>query len=897
MFSSSFMFQKPNSTIRIFDRSDYYTLHGNDALFAAKEIFKTTSVCKKIGPEHNKIDGVILNKNHFETFIRDLLLVKQYRVEVYVNNGSAKNQDWNVEYKGSPGNLAQFEEVLFNNNDVAVESAILAVKVGSEGTSKIVGVSCIDSIKSIISVSEFEDGDSFMNLETIVVLLKPKECVLQVGEGNTDFQIVKQLMERNNVLVTPKKKRDFSTDSLVQDLNNLLRFNKGQQRNSQALPEINLKRAMAATASLISYLNLTASSGEGGLFTLEEIPRNQYLRLDAAAIKALNLEPSGRLGASANSSLLGLLDKCKTALGKRLLAQWIRQPLRDLALINERHEVVEALVADTDTRSTLSEDYLGRIPDLHQLAKKLGNKKAGLQECYRIYQCMMYLPLFLEKLNALAHVPAVKAMIFDSLRESIEEMDKFQQMVEQTIDLDSADRGDFLVKAEFDDELKVLKSEMDDIENKIQKVLHKAANDLGMESGKSIKLELNPRLGYLFRITLNEEKNIRNNKSYTVVNSIKGGIRFKNKNLEILNDEYLSKKNSYTSQQKLIVAEIVETAAGYVPPIKVIGGIIATLDVLNSFAQVAVSASEMYVRPKMLSNETQELRLVKVRHPCLEIQDGVNYIANDAHFTKDSRFHIITGPNMGGKSTYIRSIGVTALMAHIGSFVPCERATISILDSILARIGADDSQIRGLSTFMAEMVETSAILRTATSNSLVIIDELGRGTSTYDGCGIAWAIAEHLAKNVKSYCLFATHFHEITRLAEDVPSVNNFHVTALVDEKLVLLYKVKPGICDQSFGIHVARMANFPDDVIEFAKQKQAELEDLQGAVFEGSDNPEKKRNIINDGEKMIKDFMEKCTGSNESFTDEELINRVRNLKEEVLAHNNPYIKALLGMS
>uniref|UniRef100_A0ABD2WUW8 DNA mismatch repair proteins mutS family domain-containing protein n=1 Tax=Trichogramma kaykai TaxID=54128 RepID=A0ABD2WUW8_9HYME len=891
-------FQKPSSTVRFFNRSDFYSLHGDDALFAAEEVFKTTSLCKKIGPADNKIDSVILNKNTFESFVRDLLLVKQYRVEVYVNQKTTKNQDWTIEYKGSPGNLSQFEDLLFGNNDVAVDAVVIAVKTSSDASSKHVGISCIDMVKSTISVCEFKDDENFIDLEALIVSLKAKECVLP-NENAQDLQTIKAIMERNNVLVTMKKKTEFGTDSLIQDLNLLIRFAKGQQQNAQALPQTNLNLAMSATAALINYLNMTGDDGNSGQFTIEEIQRSRYLRLDSAAIKALNLEPRTDLPAniqSSTSSIVGILDKTRTAAGKRLLSQWVRQPLRDLAPIKERHDVVEALLEDSELSSSLSEEHLRRVPDLQQLAKKLARKKAGLSDLYKIYQCLSHMPVMVEKLQSLNNIAAAKAMFLDPLKEHLEEMDKFQQMVEQTIDLEAADKGEFLVKAEFDDELKELKSQMDEKEGKMQNLLSKVADDLSMEAGKSIKLETNPQHGYHFRCSLREDKSLRNSKNYTILDSIKGGIRFRNKKLESLNEDYMAAKNAYTQQQKSIVVEIIDTAGGYVPPLKNLGNVIATLDVLNSFALAASCASEVYVRPKMLPSESQELDLVQIRHPCLELQEEIDYIANDAHFTKDSRFHIITGPNMGGKSTYIRSVGVSVLMAHIGSFVPCQRATISVLDSILARIGADDCQIKGLSTFMAEMVETSAILRTSTSNSLVIIDELGRGTSTYDGCGIAWAIAEHLAKEVKAYCLFATHFHEITRLSADVSTAKNFHVKAIVDEKLTLLYQVKPGVCDQSFGIHVAKMANFPEDVIEYAKQKQAELEDVQGIVFEGSDDPAKKNKVLQEGEEIIKEFMKNCKEF-ESLPEEEILPKVAELKKQAISRNNPYINALLGVS
>lgn len=895
--------EKLDTTIRFFNRSDYYTVHGSDALFAAQEIFKTTSVCKKIGAEPHKTEGVILNKSHFETFVRDLLLVKQYRVEVYVNQGSSKNQNWILEYKGSPGNLSHFEDILFGNNDIAVGVSVIAVKLGTEGKSRVVGLSCVDVVSTLISVTEFQDNESFSNLEAVTVTLAPKECLLIQGEGSSEFQTLKQLMERNNVMVTLRKKNEFASDSIIDDLNTLIKFKRGQKQNAQSLPEVNLNLAMSATSALIKYLDLTSDEGHMNQFKLNQIEQSRYIRLDSAAIKALNIEPHtdtiSNLHGNPVASVLTLLDKCRTPHGHRLIAQWVRQPLKNLSLIKERHDVVELLVKNNELRSTLSDDYLKRIPDLQQLAKKLARKKSTLQDCYKIYLCVSYLPKLLEQLSSEGNVTALKVMIMDPLKELIEDMDKFQQLVEQTIDLDAAEKGDFMVNPGFADDLKTLKDAMDEIEETIQQQLNKAANDLCLEAGKTIKLESNQQFGYYFRVTLKEEKILRNKKNYTTLDSNKAGVRFRNNKLNELNDDFIDARNKYLERQKDVITEIVGIAAGYSDIVRTIGGVLACLDVLTAFATAAVSANKVYVRPKMVPSEEGELNLVQIRHPCLEMQQGVDYIANDISFKRDQcHFCIITGPNMGGKSTYIRSVGVAALMAHIGSFVPCDKATISLLDCILARVGADDSQLKGLSTFMMEMIETAAILKTATCNSLVIIDELGRGTSTYEGCGIAWSIAEHLARDIKSYCLFATHFHEITKLAEEIPAVKNQHVTALVeDNKLTLLYKVMPGICDQSFGLHVAKMANFPSVVIDFAKKKQAELEDYQGVAFEGSDNPEKKRKIIQEGEILISQFLKKCKAVDQSLPVDDIVSQVSSFQEEILSHKNPYVDALLGCS
>nr|CAD7412078.1 unnamed protein product [Timema cristinae] len=392
-----------------------------------------------------------------------------------------------------------------------------------------------------------------------------------------------------------------------------------------------------------------------------------------------------------------------------------------------------------------------------------------------------------------------------------------------------------------------MRNSMNSIEDQIKKLLSRVASDLNLEAGKTLKLESNNQLGYFFRVTLKEEKVLRDNKKYQTLDTNKSGVRFRNSALADLNSDYQHHKEQYSEQQKAIVAEIIGIAAGYVSTLHYLNDVLARLDVLTSFAEVAATAPKPYVRPFIKSDGLRVMRLKGVRHACLEVQDGVSFIANDAEFREDEQtFHIITGPNMGGKSTYIRSVGIVVLLAQVGSFVPCDEAEMTLVDAILARVGADDCQVKGMSTFMMEMVETSAILRKATCHSLVIIDELGRGTSTFEGCGLAWAIAEYLAKEVKAFCLFATHFHELATLADEVPSVVNKHVSALiVNNTLTLLYRVRPGMCDQSYGIYVAKMAKFPASVIQMAHEKQSELEHYKNFDFDGT--AEERNKIIED--------------------------------------------------
>jgi len=285
-----------------------------------------------------------------------------------------------------------------------------------------------------------------------------------------------------------------------------------------------------------------------------------------------------------------------------------------------------------------------------------------------------------------------------------------------------------------------------------------------------------------------------------------------------------------------------------------------------------------------------------LRHPIVELQDNVNFIPNDVHFDPDSSLHIITGPNMGGKSTYLRSVGMAVLMAQVGSFVPAEEAELSVIDSILVRIGASDCQVEGISTFMAEMVETHSILTTATSSSLVLIDELGRGTSTYDGFGLAWAVSEHIAKVIKCPTLFTTHYTELTELAAQVKNVTNFHVSALVSEgKLTLLYQLQPGVCDQSFGIDVATIANFPEKVIEDAKKRIFKLEGYDWKQEETLTGEERQKIAIEGGQ-LISDYLCKIKDL-DGLDDTELVIKFKEIKEEIRGINNDYLKGVISLA
>ncbi|CAH8609702.1 unnamed protein product [Heterobilharzia americana] len=609
--------------------------------------------------------------------------------------------------------------------------------------------------------------------------------------------------------------------------------------------ELLLTGALTCLSAIINFLDLKGDDMNANAFTLETFSLETHVRLDSAACRALHLLP-GPDDKNKFHSVFGTLNNCRTTQGQRLLAQWLRQPLLDKAKIEERLDLVESLVEETCLRRGLNEDFLRRIPDLQRLGRRLQKKKgSGLQDVYRIYQAVIRLPHAISLLRQYtgSKQPILQECLVTPLQESVTDFSQYKEMVESTIDLDYvSQRNEFIIRADFDDDLRELREKLNSLEERIKEEFGRCARKLNLEQNKSIKLETNEQHGYFMRVTLKDEKRLRDFQSFEILDTQKGGVRFRNEKIASLNEDYSEVKREYTEAQRSIVDEVVRVAAGYIEPINRLNTTTALLDVVVSLAIAAISSSGMpYVRPKILPQESGRIILKEARHPCLEMQDGVCVIPNDVHLERDKQiFLLITGPNMGGKSTYIHSVGVIVAMAQIGSFVPCSYAEIMPVDAIMARVGAADYQCRGVSTFLAEMLETSAVLRSVTPNSLVIIDELGRGTSTYDGFGLAWAVASFLAgPQVGCFSLFATHFHELTSLAYHMPKrVANLRVLCNVstenpndneaEGKVTMLYKVEPGVCSRSYGLDVARLAGLPMAVIEQAESQASKDEELE---------------------------------------------------------------------
>lgn len=816
-------------TIRVVDKTDYYTVLEEDAQLVAEQIYKTNAVIKTVFFQGKEFKYVTLSPSVFQNFVRMVVFELNYKLEIY-------DKYWKLLKIASPGNLGDLDTIL-NSSDMATISLIAALKIGAGNK---IGICFVDSFAKQIGVCEYADNELYSNTESLLIQLGVKELLLPES-ADPEMGKLRQVVERCNVFVSECKPGMWNDKNIEQDLGTLTGSSFSLATNDVA----SLKFALQCCSALVAYLQLLK---EETVFELVIHNLAQYMRLDFSAVRALNIFPASSGGGTSNS-IFGLLNHCKTTGGSRMLSQWLKQPLLDVEAIKRRHLLVGLFVDEPASRSDI-QDVLKHVPDIVRLGRKLTQAKSKLDDLIRLYQLVVHLPGLVDSLqNAYDSAPPDVAQILeDSWKSQLavhsSALGKLQDLVETTVDLESLDMATSMsgssvqINAGFSEALTELSGKLDQVREQLSREHGKVADDLGMEMDKKLKLENHHVHGWCFRLTRTDSAVIRGNKRYQELATVKAGVFFTTSDVRSFSQEMAELQKDYENEQQGVVKEILSIATTYVPVLLKLSVVLSEIDVIISFAHAAAFAPVPYVMPKSvhaINSATRNCDLVNARHPCLEALDDVDFIPNDVKLkNNEQEFLLVTGPNMGGKSTYIRTLGVVALMNQIGSFVPCdEGCEIPIFDCILARVGASDSQLKGVSTFMSEMLEISSILRNASSNSLIIIDELGRGTSTYDGFGLAWAISEYIATKIHAFSVFATHFHELTQLSLSVPTVKNLHVVAHIDTSadsdITLLYKVEPGISDQSFGIHVAEVVKFPSKIIAMAKRKATELDDFVG--------------------------------------------------------------------
>ena len=575
-----------------------------------------------------------------------------------------------------------------------------------------------------------------------------------------------------------------------------------------------LSIAIAAAGCLLNYVRDTQRAALPHINRLSTDTADDCIIMDGVCRR--NLELTSDLAGNRANSLLGLLDTCRTAMGSRLLAVWLGRPLRDRARVNARHDAVAALLAN-QAYQTLR-DHLKTIGDVERISTRIALKSARPRDLIALRDTLAALPALRAQLAEITAASAIDLLqqLKQQLESSPESLTLLQKAIIDNPPLLIRDGG--VIASGYDqelDELRNLSQHADDFLLELEK---RERQRTGITT---LKVNYNRVHGYYIEISKTNVDKVP--ADYTRRQTLKGVERYITAELKTFEDKVLSARERALAKEKALYDALLEQLLGYLNELQNIAKALASLDILGCFAERAEQLQ--YCRPT-LSNDTI-IAIKDGRHPVVENQLEDAFIPNNTTFNAEQRLLLITGPNMGGKSTYMRQNALIVILAYSGSFVPATDATLGPIDRIFTRIGASDDLVSGRSTFMVEMTEAANILHNATPNSLVIMDEIGRGTSTFDGLSLAWACAEHIVSNIGAYCLFATHYFELTALSEQYPTASNVHLDAIEHgDGIVFLHSVKSGPASQSYGLQVARLAGVPDSVINSAKRYLRALEE-----------------------------------------------------------------------
>ena len=528
--------------------------------------------------------------------------------------------------------------------------------------------------------------------------------------------------------------------------------------------------------------------------------KEQYLEMDIHTKRNLELTECLRTK-ERTYSLLWLLDNTKTAMGSRKLKYFIENPLLDINKINKRYDIVSKLLEEFILAEELRND-LYEVYDLERLCGKLSFGSANGKDLLQLKASLKVLPSIKEKLEKIGFYEKITTMsdLYDLLEKSIYEEPP------NTI------KEGYLIKDGYSSELDELKDLSKGGKDFISRFETEERERTGI---KGLKVGFNKVFGYYIEISKSYLNMVTDDMGYIRKQTLANCERFINPILKEKEDLILSSEDRIINLEYNLFIEIRDKCKEYIPELQRTAKVISEIDVLSSFA--LVSEKYNYIRPIITNGN--EIKVLNSRHPVVErVLKGEEYVPNDIVMDNNTDILLITGPNMAGKSTYMRQLGIIAIMAQIGCFVPAEEATLPIFDKIFTRIGASDDLVSGESTFMVEMMEASRAIKYATRNSLILFDELGRGTATFDGMSLAQAILEYVANKIKCKTLFSTHYHELTDMEKTIPNLKNKHVSAVEENgNITFLHKVKDGSVDKSYGINVAKLAGLPDEVIDRA--------------------------------------------------------------------------------
>ena len=565
---------------------------------------------------------------------------------------------------------------------------------------------------------------------------------------------------------------------------------------------------LEAAGALLGYARLTQGQAISHIRSLQVYSVDHYVRMDAATRR--NLEITQTLRGEAAPTLLSLLDTCASNMGSRQLAHWLHHPLRDRTVLSNRLNAVGTL-NDSGLFKTVHEQ-LKPCVDVERITARIALRSARPRDLSGLRDTLLNLPQLHSQL-ATCQAPLI-SILTDALRadESLTAILQSSLRAEPS----SVLREGGVIADGFDtelDELRGIQTNCGDF------LLALEARERARSGISTLKVEYNRVHGFYIEVSIAQSVNVPDD--YRRRQTLKNAERYITPELKAFEDKALSANDRALSREKYLYEQLLNYITPFIPQLQRIASAIAELDVLATFAERAATLN--FTAPQF-SDEVQ-LNITEGRHPVVEAQVD-RFTPNDTRLDNARRMLLITGPNMGGKSTYMRQVAIIALLAHIGSFVPAGQAIIGEIDQIFTRIGASDDLASGRSTFMVEMTEAANILHNATDKSLVLVDEIGRGTSTFDGLALAYAIARHLLEKNRSYTLFATHYFELTRLSEEFLQLANVHLSAIEHQhSIVFLHSVEEGAASQSYGLQVAALAGVPAQVIKMAKKQLRVLE------------------------------------------------------------------------
>ena len=666
------------------------------------------------------------------------------------------------------------------------------------------GLSVIDVSTGDYLVTEL---DSARGIYDEINRFMPSELICNAAliESEVDTKFIQ---ERWNVHISPVPEKYFEPEAARELIEEHF------HANAAGLGIADMQAGLIAAGAVLKYVYDTQFSTVDYISTIKIYSSSEYMTIDTATMRNLELLETMR-DKEKRGTLLWVLDKTKTAMGSRLMRRIISQPLLSKEKIEKRQQAISELNERFIDREEISE-YLRPVYDLERLLAKFSSLHANPVDANAFRQSIAMLPHIKNILHSF------EGELLKSIDSDLDTLTELYNMLETAIDAEASVslRDGGIIKSGYNEEVDRLRSYKTDGRRLLLELEGEEREKTGI---KGLKIKFNKNFGYCIEVSNSFKKNVPD--YFVRKQTLTTGERYTTERLEELSSDILGADEKLKDLEYEVFIGICKTLAAEASRIQKTARAIAYLDVLCSLSNVAMR--NRYVCPKI--NEAGRIEISEGRHPVVELmlKDGT-FVANDLKLNnQNDRIAVITGPNMAGKSTYMRQAALITLMAQIGSFVPAKSADISICDRIFTRVGASDDLASGQSTFMVEMTEVANILRNATSKSLLILDEIGRGTSTYDGLSIAWAVVEYISdkKKLGAKALFATHYHELTELEGKLKGVNNYCISVKEsDGELIFLRKIIPGGADKSYGIAVARLAGVPGEVTERAEEIAAQL-------------------------------------------------------------------------